>query len=375
MSIFSKLLTTTFAKILNSNFSKFLNFLLMKLKLSFLAFVFFHFATSQITLYSPITLSKPDCLAFDNANNIYILDSYYSKIIKLNAALIQSNVTPDFGFSSATQISFNPIDNCIYVSISIFGGGRIDKITTSGVVTALTDPNNSNPVLGVVCDAAGNIFYSSNNGKIYKRTLNGVITEIAANVYGLNLALDNIGNLIVCSNFNESIYRINVTTSVKTTIVSTANIFIRRIAVNKLTNDIYFTKSDGTLVYKIANGATNYTTYLSGLVTGDNGLAVNNNYLYVTDYDNRKIYRSSNVLKNETFEKTNTTIFPNPANNFISIKSDGIDIEKVDILDINGKLITTISKDFEKINVENLTKGTYILKVNNGNNSAKFIKQ
>ena len=202
-----------------------------------------------------------------------------------------------------------------------------------------------------------------------------MISEIAADVYGLDLALDNTGNLIVSSNFYESISRVNVATGVKTVIVSTANLFIGRIAVNKINNDIYFTKSDGTIVYKIANGATNYTAYLSGLVTGKNGLAVNNNFLYVTDYDNRKIFKSTSVLKNETFEKTNTTIFPNPANNFISIKSDGIDIEKVDILDINGKLITTISKDFEKINVENLTKGTYILKVNNGNNSAKFIKQ
>ena len=57
------------------------------------------------------------------------------------------------------------------------------------------------------------------------------------------------------------------------------------------------------------------------------------------------------------------------------IKSDGIEIEKVDILDINGKLIKSHAKDFEKINVENLTKGTYIMRVNNANNSAKFIKQ
>ena len=347
----------------------------MKLKLSFLAFLLLNFATSQTTLYSTITLSKPDCLAFDNANNIYILDSYYSKIIKVNSSLVQSSITPDFGFFGASQISFNTFDNCIYVGYGIFGAGRIDKITTAGVVTALTDPNNVTPVLGVVCDAAGNIFYSSNNGKIYKRTQTGVISEITSDVYGLDLALDNTGNLIVSSNFYESISRVNVATGVKTVIVSTANMFIGRIAVNKINNDIYFTKSDGTIVYKIANGATNYTTYLSGLVTGKNGLAVNNNFLYVTDYDNRKIFKSTSVLKNETFEKTNTTIFPNPANNFISIKSDGIDIEKVDILDINGKLITTISKDFEKINVENLTKGIYILKVNNANNSAKFIKQ
>ena len=347
----------------------------MKLKLLFLAFLFLNFANSQTSLYSPITLSKPDCMVFDNANNIYILDSYYSKIIKLSSALVQSNVTPDFGFSSATQISFNPFDNCIYVSISIFGGGRIDKITTSGVVTALTDPNNSTPVMGVVCDAAGNIYYSSNNGKIYKRTQTGVITEIATNVYSLNLALDNVGNLIAISNFNESIYRINVTTGVKTVIVSTVNLFIRRIAVNKLNNDIYFTKSDGTLVYKIASGATNFTTYLSGLVAGDNGLAINNNYLYVSDYDGRKILKSTSVLKNEKYEKINANIFPNPANDVINVKSDGTQIEKVDILDINGKLIKTYFKDFEKINVENLTKGTYFLRVNNGNNSAKFIKQ
>ena len=347
----------------------------MKLKLSFIASVFFTFAYSQTTLYSTITLSKPDCLAFDNANNIYILDSYYSKIIKLSASLVQSSVTPDFGFFGASQISFNTVDNCIYVGYGIFNAGRIDKITTAGVVTALTDPNNVNPVMGVVCDAAGNIFYSSNNGKIYKRTLAGAITEIASNVYGLDLALDNTGNLIVFSNFYESIYRVNVSTGIKTAIVSTVNIFVGRIAVNKINNDIYFTKSGGADVCKIANGATNYTTYLSNLVAGNNGLAINNNNLYVTDCEGRKIFKTTNVLKNEKFEKINMSIFPNPANDVIAIKSDGIEIEKVAILDINGKLIMSHSKNFDQINVENLTKGTYILQVNNANNSTKFIKQ
>jgi Secretion system C-terminal sorting domain len=347
----------------------------MKHKLFLFAFLIFNFANSQISLYSTITTSKPECLAFDNSNNLYILDDYYTKIIKLNSSLVQSNVTADFSLSGTSQMSYNPSDNCLYLGVSTFGAGKINKVTTSGVITPLTDPSNSTPVMGVVCDATGNIFYSSNNGKIYKRTIAGVISEIASNVYGLNLALDNSGNLIVSSNFYEGIYRVNIVTGTKTLIASTANIFIRRIAVNTINNDIYFTNADGNIVYKIANGATNYTSYLTSLALGSNGLAIKNNYLYVTENENRKIFKSTNFLKNESFEKIIATVYPNPSKDYISVKSEAINIEKIDIFDSNGKLISTHNKDFEKINIENLSEGFYSLKINDKITANKIIKK
>ncbi len=346
----------------------------MKHKLFLFAFLIFNFANSQISLYTTITTSKPECLVFDNSNNLYVLDDYYQKIIKLNSLLVQSNITPDFSVRGS-QLSYNTFDNCLYVGINTFGSGRIDKITTSGVITPLTDPNNSTPVMGVVCDATGNIFFSSNNGKMYKRTIAGVISEIATDVYGSNLTLDNSGNLIVISNFYEGIYRVNIVTGTKTLIVSTANIFIRRIAVNTINNDIYFINGDGNIVYKIANGATNYTPYLTNLALGSNGLAIKNNYLYVTENENRKIFKSTNFLKNESFEKITATVYPNPSKDYISVKSEAINIEKIDIFDSNGKLISTHSKDFEKINIENLSEGSYFLKINDKITANKIIKK
>lgn len=345
----------------------------MKQKLLLIALFIINFSNAQLTQHAEITLSKPKSLVFNGTGDIFILDDYYTKVIKLNSSLVQSNVIADFSLSMPSNIAYNSFDNCIYVSGGGFGNGKISKITQAGVKTELTDPLVDQPVRGLVCDNLGNIYYNSNNNKIYKRTQAGVITEVASNVYGLNLAMDATGNLITNSNFNECIYSVNIATGVKTTIVNTPSFSVESIALD-VNNNIYFSTANGSIIYKIISGSTNYTPYISGLVAGNRGLAVNNNYLYVADYNNRKIFKSNNVLKSETFETVNFSVFPNPANSSISLKSDN-EIEKVAIYDINGKLIKTQTENFETINIENFSNGIYLININDMSSSVKLIKE
>ncbi len=70
-----------------------------------------------------------------------------------------------------------------------------------------------------------------------------------------------------------------------------------------------------------------------------------------------------------------TTVYPNPTSDFLNIKSSQ-KISKIEIYDMSGKLVKSgILKD-EKINVQNLSKGNYLLKIQteNGVVTSKFIK-
>ena len=68
-------------------------------------------------------------------------------------------------------------------------------------------------------------------------------------------------------------------------------------------------------------------------------------------------------------------VYPNPAIDFIHIKTTRLDIEKVFIFDLSGKLIMAeTSKD---INISNLPTGNYVLSIKtyDGIKSFKVIKK
>lgn len=73
----------------------------------------------------------------------------------------------------------------------------------------------------------------------------------------------------------------------------------------------------------------------------------------------------------ENVKQNNFNIYPNPAKDFIEIKTN-TKIESVQICDNLGRILKT--ENTAKINVSNLEKGVYYLKINNGEKIEKFIK-
>ncbi|QOW10767.1 T9SS type A sorting domain-containing protein [Kaistella flava (ex Peng et al. 2021)] len=73
--------------------------------------------------------------------------------------------------------------------------------------------------------------------------------------------------------------------------------------------------------------------------------------------------------------KTDLIVYPNPAKDFLYIKTTKLDIEKVFIFDLSGKLIMT--EKSKTININHLPSATYIIsiKTSDGLKSFKFIKQ
>ena len=92
---------------------------------------------------------------------------------------------------------------------------------------------------------------------------------------------------------------------------------------------------------------------------------------------NRTIYDYDNAitLSNPTYELENTiTIYPNPSSNYIKI--DGLsDNENIKIFNLLGKKVLDKSiQPNEEINIRNLSKGIYLLKIDK-KRTIKFIKK
>ncbi len=75
---------------------------------------------------------------------------------------------------------------------------------------------------------------------------------------------------------------------------------------------------------------------------------------------------SLNVGIESAYKPLNISIYPNPANDYIFIKTnDSEKFSKVQLLDLNGKVVVEINEEnsFQKIDTKNLPSGMYIIRV------------
>ncbi|TVZ55025.1 putative secreted protein (Por secretion system target) [Lutibacter sp. Hel_I_33_5] len=76
---------------------------------------------------------------------------------------------------------------------------------------------------------------------------------------------------------------------------------------------------------------------------------------------------STNAILSVANNGINTvTIFPNPAKNYISIEG-AKDLNSIEIIDLNGKIVISKKGDFKKIDISALSKGVYFLKLRKEN--------
>ena len=82
------------------------------------------------------------------------------------------------------------------------------------------------------------------------------------------------------------------------------------------------------------------------------------------------------VLANEESKLILTSIFPNPTSNSLNIKTV-LRMKKIEIYDLSGKLLKTHNQNLNKIPVDNLTRGNYLIKIYAEDRvlESKFIKE
>ena len=85
----------------------------------------------------------------------------------------------------------------------------------------------------------------------------------------------------------------------------------------------------------------------------------------IFDYTNAPTSLCNLTTKNEDLinVKPSLKIFPNPANSYIGVVSNYI-ISEMQMLDISGKVVKFIYTGFDSIDVSELKKGIYFLKIN-----------
>lgn len=112
---------------------------------------------------------------------------------------------------------------------------------------------------------------------------------------------------------------------------------------------------------------TGYSNSLDGDITGGHDI-----------YDYWVVKLSPEQLSNQSFEKLNLSIYPNPTKNILNLKFPNDDvIENLIISDLLGKEVLNSNENSKQINVNNLSKGLYIINASSSDKKyqSKFIKQ
>lgn len=121
--------------------------------------------------------------------------------------------------------------------------------------------------------------------------------------------------------------------------------------------DIYFSEDNGETFNQVFDGSSDDQMYEIALFADNSGLIVGSGGK-VIKFSN--LYMASNEVKNNA-----AIIYPNPATDVINIKTDK-KINWVQLYDLSGKLLLN-QKNLNSgasLNVSNLPKGIYILKIN-----------
>jgi hypothetical protein len=339
-------------------------------------------------------IKSPHFIIFDNNENMYFSDSHNNRVRRIDTTGIITTIA---------------------------GNGGFGAIGDNGLAT---DAEIGIPE-GIAFDSIGNLYIiQGNNSYIRKVDTAGIITTIAGTgIQGYNgdgipatsaqlnfpgsIAIDNVGNIYFTEIFGNRIRKID-STGIIHTIAGTGVSGYNGdgiLAVNAQINhplgilekqgNIFFTEGFNHRVRKINISGIISTVAGTGVAgfSGDGGVpslamldypfmvAFNSaGNLYISDdFNNRVreiIYNPVSISDYEQYCEE-IKIFPNPTTNNLFV--EGVNIETIEVVSINGKVIKQTEVDDERItiNLSNEPKGNYIIKIITGKQtiSRKIIKQ
>lgn len=311
--------------------------------------------------------SSPHGLCIDTSGNVYVAERLSNRIRK---------ITPDGTVSTFATGFLYPFGVCVDSNGNLYVADtynfKVKKITPQGVVTTLAGSNigyqdgqGINAAFsypeGICVDAFGNVFVADySNQRIRKITPTGYVSTIAGTTIGYQdgdgataqfnypagITVDSLGNLYVAEEYNHTIRKID-TNGLVSTFAGTTDGYL-----------------DGpATVAKFYQPCGVFADY------EDN--------LYVADQSNhrvRKITQGRLSVNNNSLE--DLSIYPNPASQKLTIQlPNTIVIEKATIYNTLGQLIKTENK--KEINVSDLSKGSYFIKIDTdkGSTTKIFIVQ
>ncbi|MFD1552063.1 hypothetical protein DNU06_00815 [Putridiphycobacter roseus] len=169
--------------------------------------------------------------------------------------------------------------------------------------------------------------------------------------------------------------------------ISSGNVEHNRILFhNSIPYISYYDNGDGKLHLKKFNG----TAWISVGPAVENGsvylndMAINDDHVFIAFKEGNsggkmtvKKLDLNTVAGVATSVNNKLLVYPNPAQNELFIKIDNAKVNQIDIVDLSGKVIQIKNEFTSKLNISDLNKGIYFIKVytENGISTQRFIKQ
>jgi len=309
-------------------------------------------------------------LTSDGIGNLYATDFSAKKIFKVDVNAVTFSTLASGLAKTPNGIIYDGENNrCLYVTWGTNAPINAINLTTNAISTVLaTTLSNCD---GITRDSCGNYYVSSwGNNKLNKfdKSLTGTSTALIGTLSSpadIDTKFGTITDVIGNTNANNTLTFTSIDLPVAEIVYGDVT----------LTTTTTFSSYQWHLNGVLIEGATNQTYVPS--IQGEYYCVVTANNCLVT----------SNViiapfLSNSSFERNNTIkLFPNPANDVITISFDGDFEENYSIINTLGQIVANgkeITNEKQiRISVSNLTTGNYILqmKINGIVEKINFVKR
>ena len=309
-------------------------------------------------------------LTSDGVGNLYATDFSAKKIFKVDVnAVTFSTLASGLAKTPNGIIYDGENDRCLYVTWGTNAPINAINLTTNAISTVLTTTLSNCD--GITRDSCGNYYVSSwGNNKLNKfdKSLTGTFTALSGTLSSpadIDTKFGTITDVIGNTNGNNTLTFTSIDLPIAEIVYGDVT----------LTTTTTFSSYQWYLNGVLIDGATDqtYVPTIQGeyycVVTANNCLVTSNVII-------------APFLSNSSFELNNNTIklFPNPANDMITISFDGDFEENYSIINTLGQIVANgkeITNEKQiRISVSNLPTGNYILqmKINGIVEKIKFVK-
>ncbi len=223
-------------------------------------------------------------------------------------------------------------------TVSLGSTGMTIKLDTSPTTVTITLTGNSNSYLGIGAGAVGEGMSAGYDGFIYNTSFPAL--DYTFNGIGVTPSPDSSQDWTLVSN----------------TVSGTTRTIVATRSLNGGAEDEPIPNAAGTVEIFFARGSSLALGTHSGSFRGYASLTM-----------------TAQLGTNEVSAEEKNIIYPNPVENEIFVKNHK-EIELINFLDVNGRLINTIQSPGEKNEVSFLKSGAYFLEIQNVDGTTKYQK-
>lgn len=295
---------------------------------------------------------------FGTINNGYVAGAGFGATKKTSdggstwTAIIEPDTSSLLGVHALGTSTVCFISSNDKVFKSVDGGTNFvsDDLTNS---SSLTDIEFFDGNTGYAVDGTGNFWLTVNAGGSWTifSTLPATYAPYTMDNYS--------GALYICGKNGKAYKSIDYG---DTWVPLTTNTSVNLHAIQFRSANLGFAVGQGGTIIRTIDGGTTWTTETSNTTEDLNSISFTSPTSAVIVGNNGVILKNININFIEENENAiSIQIFPNPTSDFITLLTDAI-LTRIEIFDLNGKLVNEISGNSRMIDVSKLESGIYMLK-------------